>query len=1044
MSNRVEDYASIIEKQFKTGHALEHAYRPALERLMSSFEDVHAVNDPKRSEHGNPDFIFLKDSNKNIILGYAEAKDITVNLDKTEKTNQMHRYSGYENLFLTDYLEFRFYQNGDKYQTVSIGSIENNEIVFRPENYSQLENELSNFLELPPESIKNGKRLAQIMGAKARRIRDNVVLILLNEKIENKKELEKIYEMMQSLLVHDLNVEKFADMYAQTLVYGLFVARYNDKTLESFTRQEARDLVPKSNPFLQHFFDHIVGPDFVTSLSRIVDELCEVFEVSDVHTIVHKHLKILDETTDKDPIIHFYEDFLKEYDPQERKKMGAYYTPIPVVQFIIRQVDEVLKRDFGLMKGLADTSKTSTGTYKNANKKTQHRVQVLDPAVGTATFLNEIIKYTYKQFEGQEGRWQSYVEQDLVPRLFGFELMMAPYTIAHLKLGMTLQESGVKDLQDRLNIYLTNTLEEGVKNQQDIFSFGLAEAVSDEGAKAASIKHDNPIMVIVGNPPYSGVSSNNTDYANSLVNKYKVEPGGRQKLQERKHWLNDDYVKFIAFAEDMIDKNGSGIVAMITNNGYLDNPTFRGMRWHLAQTFDDIYVLDLHGNSKKKEIAPDGSKDENVFDIQQGVAIVVAVKKSNSIKPAKVYHADSYGKRKYKFAELNSHNIKFKQISLDNKNLYFLPKNTEGQEQYEKGIKINELFLEDVTGIVTMGDNFIVDEDKSTIAERVQKLANGEYDEATLNQEFGLGKNYAKFVLENAENLVFDESKLVKIDYRPFDTRWTYFDNKVIWRWRERVMRNFVDKKNLGLVFKIGNSEINSASTHITDTIIDFRSWSRPGMQGGDYVASLYIYHDDGTRTLNFDTKVFKEFSMNLVNDFNPEEILDYIYALLYSPKYREQYKEFLKIDFPRIPAPKNDEELVLLAKFGKELRELHLMTSSEVDHYDTTFPIQGSDIVEDVKYWAVDTHTSFKDDPEPITHLANTVSINKEQYFGNVPELAWNFYIGGYQPAQKWLKDRKGKKLTNEDIEHYQKIIKVLLETNRIMKEIHKIWSPK
>ena len=478
MNEKVSQYLSEVLEQFYSGHAREHAYRPAFERLMNGFDDILAVNDPTRSEHGNPDFIFLKRSNQKIIRGYAEAKDVTIDLNKVETTNQMDRYAGYANLFLTNYLEFRFYKNGDKYKTISIGHIKNGHLYKTSEHIDELMRELKSFVELPPEKIRSGVRLAQIMGGKARRIRDNVAQYL--DAGGDNNELERIFTMMRELLIHDLDAKKFADMYAQTLVYGLFVARYGDKTPDSFDRSEARDLIPKSNPFLRHFFDHIVGPNFDSRLGYIVDELCEVFSVSNVQGIIHKHYKVSESvSSDKDPIIHFYEDFLNEYDATERKRMGAYYTPIPVVKFIIRKVDDILKREFGLSKGLAsnDTFKKQINIGQDVtvrNKKTGrmektkvvsrefHRVQVLDPAVGTATFLNETIKFIYDGFRNQEGSWPSYVENNLVKRLYGFELMMAPYTIAHLKLGMTLKETGVADTNERLGVYLTNTLEEGI------------------------------------------------------------------------------------------------------------------------------------------------------------------------------------------------------------------------------------------------------------------------------------------------------------------------------------------------------------------------------------------------------------------------------------------------------------------------------------------------------------------------------------------------------------------------------------------------------
>lgn len=1035
--NSIETYVEEIRQQLISGQAREHGYRPALERLIRSFDDVGATNDPRRSEYGNPDMIFYKKSNHDIILGHAEAKDITIDLDKTVKTEQLRRYAGYNKLFLTNYLDFRFYRNGEEYERVSIGNHSGQTIQFDTTQFTRLVNELNAFLQLPPEPIKSGRSLAFIMGAKCQRIRDNVARYL-NEKNEKNQELEKIYKMMKDLLVHDLTKEKFADMYAQTLVYGLFAARYADSTPDNFTRNEARDLVPRSNPFLRKFFDHIAGSDFDTRLAHIVDEMCAVFAVSNVHLIVQQHLHLFEENSTKDPVIHFYEDFLKEYDPQERKKMGAYYTPVPVVRFMVQKVDEILKREFGILKGLASEEKITKDIevgqdmrhdrrkkFVTTQKLEFHKVQVLDPAVGTATFLNETIWHIYKTFKGQEGRWPAYAEAELLPRLSGFELMMAPYTIAHLKLGMTLQETGVKDLDQRLGVYLTNTLEEGVPQQQDLFGIGLAAVVTEESQKASEIKHERPIMVVMGNPPYSGVSSNETVYANGLVERYKVEPGGLQKLQERKHWLNDDYVKFMAFAEDMIAKNGKGIVAMITNHGYLDNPTFRGMRWHLSQTFDSIYVLDLHGNSKRKEITPDGSKDENVFDIQQGVAIVFAVKTGQKLKdePARIFHSELYGTRRHKFDKLAAYEQNWQELLLDKHMLYFVNKNIVGQTDYESGIRLSDLFLVYNTGIVTMGDNFIIDNNKQTLADRIKKLISGAYTEQELNQEFGLGKNYAKWVMENYSNVIFDNKKLVPLAYRPFDQRYTYFDNKLVWRPRSNVMQHFLQGDNIGLVTArqcVGDWRY----VFITDTVGDFNLTGTAGRFGSGSFFPLYLFHEDETRSPNFKPNELKKFTANLKRNFNPEDIFDYIYATLHSLNYRKKYKEFLALDFPRVPIPKNDFDLHKLADIGHQLRELHLMKSPRTDNLITTFTI-------------IDTNKV-----EKVTYESTKVWINETQYFGNVPEVAWKFYIGGYQPAQKWLKDRKGYTLSSHDIEYYQKIIKVLEETDKIIHLIDEVMS--
>lgn len=1030
----VEQYISEVKRLFETGQAKEHAYRPALERLMNSFDDLRAVNDPKRSEHGSPDMVFLKQSNTDVVLGYAEAKDVNISLDKTEKSEQMKRYAGYQNLFLTDYLEFRFFKNGEKYETISLGEFKDRQINLTPENGPRLINELEAFLEQTPESIKSGKRLSEIMGAKARRIRDNVAIYLNDDSI-NAKELEKIYEMMKKLLVHDLDPAKFADMYAQTLVYGLFVARYGDLTLDTFSRSEARDLVPQSNPFLLHFFDHIAGTAFDKRLAKIVDELCDIFVVSDVQNIVHKHLRIADTTDDaKDPIIHFYEDFLQAYDPAERKRMGAYYTPIPVVKFIVRHIDKLLKEEFSIAEGLASsetvqhTVDTQPWRKKGERKDrltkevTMPRVQVLDPAVGTATFLNETIKFIHEGFKGQEGRWPSYVQENLVKRLYGFELMMAPYTIAHLKLGMTLKETGVDKLSERLNVYLTNTLEEGVPQQPDLFSFGLAEAVSDESRLAAEVKTNKPVMVVMGNPPYSGVSSNETDYANSLIDKYKVEPGGKQKLQERKHWLNDDYVKFLAFAEDMIEQNGTGIVGMITNNGYLDNPTFRGMRWRLAKTFDKIYVLDLHGNAKKKEVAPDGGKDENVFDIMQGVGIILAVKtdKKKDSELAEVYHADLWGGRQAKFDELTD-GIKFEKISPEIKNVFFVPKNVSGQKTYDIGIAMDDLFIKSTVGFVTGNDKLNISMNKENHIQKVKDIIN--LEELKWRNKYSRRKDSRDWRYSNAKSDLSDSDKNIsQVSYRPFDTRYTVYTGNSRGLYASpqvKIMQHLITGNNPALISnKTTRNELHR-NIFISNQPSDYHILETAN--ANPYVFPLYVYHDDGTRTPNFNSDELAKLTKNLSVEYTPEDILDYIYAILHSPSYREKYKEFLKIDFPRVPSIKSDAEFARLVPLGRRLRELHLMKSSDIDNYDTTFPEPGDDTVDKIR---------FED---------GKVYINDSQYFGNVPELAWNFYIGGYQPAQKWLKDRKTRKLTNDDITHYQRIIKILTETNKTMHQIDK-----
>jgi hypothetical protein len=1026
----IDAYLVEIAKQLSSGSAAEHAYRPALQRLMESFGGNTAVNDPKRSEHGAPDFVFKNSSNAAIALGYAEAKDIDINLDVAEGSEQMRRYAGYANLILTNYLEFRFYRNGAKYQTLLVAERQGDGITPLPTRFAALSTELAAFLELPPESITDGARLAEVMGAKAQRIRLNVAWFLTDRHERSKsEELIRIYGLIKELLVHDLDASKFADMYAQTLVYGLFAARYDDPSSDTFSRQEARDLLPASNPFLREFFDHIAGPHFDKRLAFIVDELCAVFAVSGVRAIVHEHIirptLTGDPTDDKDPIIHFYEDFLQAYDPEQRKKMGAYYTPVPVVRFMVRMVDHLLRGEFGLT-GLADTSKTRRTVIRADKKVTYefHKVQILDPAVGTATFLNEIIEFIRRGFAGQEGRWPAFVREDLVPRISGFELMMAPYTVAHLKLGLTLRESGVTDFGGRLGVYLTNTLDEGMGQPQSLFHFGLAEAVAQEALHAGEIKTERPIMVVIGNPPYAAISSNETEWANALVDRYKVEPGGKAKLKERKHWLNDDYVKFLSFAEQMIERNGSGVVAMITNHGYLDNPTFRGMRWRLAQTFDVIYVLDLHGNTMKKETPPDGSRDENVFEIQQGVAILFGVRaakeeadQKTKRKPARVLHADLWGTRHEKFAQLNADKPRWRELPLSEPMNYFVPRDLTGEADYLSGVSVADLFPIKVTGVVTMGDPFIVARSRDVLMERLTRYVAGEYDAARLRREFALGKNYPEWVLSEREGFEIEESRFIRYAYRPFDDRWTYLDRRVIWRIRDKVSRHFLRHSNIGLI--VSRQAVTDRWSHVqlTPHVADNRiHYSNKGIP---LEIPLYLYHDDVPRTANLNPATVRALTRHVSASPTPETVLDYVYGALHSPFYRRTFHEFLKRDFPYVPIPADDDDWHRLAGLGRQLRDLHLMSAPEGTALATTYPATGSDVVKAPRF----------DD--------GRVWINEDQYFGGVPESAWTLVVGGYVPAQRWLKERAGTTLSSEEIVHYQRMITVLAQTHAIMEEI-------
>jgi len=610
-------YIETINSRYISGMASEHAYRGDLESLIRELvPQVEVINEPSQvTDCGNPDYVI---SRKNIPVGFIEAKDIGKDLNSKTYKDQFDRYrKALDNLIITDYLCFKFFQNGELEHEVRIASIEDGRVIPIADNFAELTILLQNFCTFVGQTIRSPKKLASMMAAKARLLQ--IILekaISSDEQTQDNTALQQQFKTFKDVLIHDLDAHGFADIYAQTLAYGMFAARLHDETLDTFSRQEAAELIPKSNPFLRKLFNHVAGADIDERIKTTVDNLADVFCATDVKALLKNFGR---STQTHDPIIHFYETFLAEYDPKLRKARGVWYTPEPVVSFIVRGVDEILKTEFGLKDGLADTSKTtiavqvqgatiSKGRNKGKpliQKKEVHKVQVLDPATGTGTFLAEVVKFIYNgKFKAMQGAWSSYVDEHLIPRLNGFELLMASYAMAHLKLDMLLRDTGfVASKEQRLNIYLTNSLEEYHPDTGTLFSSWL----STEANAANHIKRDTPVMVVMGNPPYSGESANKGDWIMKLMEDYKKEPGGKEKLKERNpKWINDDYVKFMRYGQHFIEKNGEGILAFINPHGFLDNPTFRGMRWNLLKTYDKIYTIDLHGNSKKKETAPDG------------------------------------------------------------------------------------------------------------------------------------------------------------------------------------------------------------------------------------------------------------------------------------------------------------------------------------------------------------------------------------------------------------------------------------------------------
>ncbi len=685
-----------------------------------------------------------------IAIGHVEAKDIDLDIRAMKDANkrQQDRYrAGLPNLIYTNCLDWDFYRDGNLIASVTIADFLMG-IQPLPGQFARLENLLRDFVAQRPQTITSPKELAQRMAGKAVLIKD-VLFNTLKLDQEFQSELAGQFKAFKEHLIHDITPEDFADIYAETIAYGMFAARLHDASLGTFSRQEALELLPKSNPFLRNLFGFIAGPNLDDRIAWVIDDLAKIFQAANVKKIMAGFGKL---TGQQDPFLHFYETFLAAYNPAKRKARGVWYTPEPVVNFIVRAVDEVLQTEFGLTEGLADTSKVTvdwdTGTTDSKSKpiitkKEVHRVQILDPATGTGTFLAEVIKQIAPKVKGvAEGMWSSYIEKDLIPRLHGFELLMASYAMCHMKLDMILTELGYKPTSNppRLGVYLTNSLEEGERDVRDLF---MAQWLTREAREANTIKRQTPIMCVIGNPPYSGISQNTGDWITNLIEDYKYIDGVH--FGERKHWLQDDYVKFIRLSESLIEKNGEGVLGFITNHGYLDNPTFRGMRWHLLSTFDKIYVLDLHGNSKKKEVSPQGKADKNVFDIQQGVAIIIAVKTQAKKKGlANVWHGDLWGSRDSKYASLEASRIGkpvTEQIDCVAPQFAFVRRDHSLATAYRKGFGLAEFMPANVTGIVTAKDGLVVDFTRQGLSDRISRFVDPKKTDEQVRTEFFPAKN---------------------------------------------------------------------------------------------------------------------------------------------------------------------------------------------------------------------------------------------------------------------------------------------------------------
>ena len=1079
------DYLQSIERAAVTGQATEHTHRPALKKLIEcSLPGVIATNEPKRAACGAPDFSVARGG---LTIGYVEAKDVGSSLDDAERSDQLKRYRSLPNLVLTDYLEFRWYVDGELRETARMGRMHSDGRIARDASGRAAALELiRKFIEHTPQPIATPLDLARRMAVITHEIRSIIATAFASSLASTL--LHDLRKSFADTLLPDLdkpeNVDTFADMYAQTLSYGLFAARCNHQGPPgSFQRLGAAAEIPKTNPFLRQLFEIITGTQLNDEpYAGYVDDLVQLLAHADINAILAEFGK---RTRQEDPIVHFYETFLATYDPKLREKRGVYYTPEPVVSYITRSVDFLLRERFGLAGGLADTSRVTYEDNTAAPPRAEQapRVLILDPACGTGTFLYSVVDLIREQFKAERnaGQWSGFVKDHLLPRLFGFELLMAPYAVAHLKLGLQLAGHDLTPEQqaiwaydfsgkDRLGVYLTNTLEEAEHKVQTLY--GPLRVISDEANAAARIKRDMPILVVMGNPPYSGHSANRSwetrngervpTFIGKLVRDYYFVDG--KPLGERNpKWLQDDYVKFIRWAQWRIERSGAGILAFITNHSYLDNPTFRGMRRQLMKVFSDIYIVDLHGHAMKREKTPDGSADENVFDIQQGVAIGIFVKRPGKHRTASVRHAELWGSRQSKYNALRErdiHSTGWRALKPRSPYFLFVPWSRDLEDEYRQFPKITEVMPVNSVGIVTARDHLTIAWSKDEIWNRVCEFSRLPEEQARMKFDLGDDVRDWKVALaqEDVRSSGRNKSRCVPILYRPFDIRFTYYTGKTrgfMCMPRPEVSRHMLDS-NVALVY-MRQVAVHGGYNHfgVSRHMVDNRAFY--STRGNPSLASLYLYPNPKTngdlfsngrsRHVNlkaeFIAEIEKRLKLRFIDDpagdlasaFGPEDVFNYIYAIFHSPTYRERYAQFLKIDFPRVPLTSDPALFRTLCALGGQLVALHLLESPALDRPITNFPVGGINRVDKTypRYFAPGDRAPGTG--EPIE--AGRVCINPEQYFNNVPPDVWHFTVGGYQVCDKWLKDRRERSLTYDEASHYMKIVKALSETLRLMAEI-------
>ena len=961
-------------------------------------------------------------------IGYIEAERYGRDLNNLtgHAREQNDRFiENLDNFILTNFVDFQLWTEGQLRAEARVG-----------EETEDLEALLERFLNAGSVQIATPEVLARYLARRTRELQTQVATTLADEG----SDIYRMFSAFKELLLSTLTSDDFADMYAQTLAYGLFAARCTLPNATNFSRHTAVEALPRSNPFLVQLFYHVASPTLEKNITYILDDIAMLLrnvptEMLRTAFAAGNHLE--------DPVIHFYETFLAEYDPQRRVDRGVYYTPPQVISYIVRSVDSLLKTELNRPDGLADDN-----------------TLILDPATGTGGFLLTVLEHIQASVTQTYGtaEWAQYVNAELVKRLFGFELLVAPYTIAHLKLSLFLQAQGWR-AGERLRVYLTNTLEQPAEMQPTL---PFAEFISEEANAALSVKRDEPLLVILGNPPYPQDSANpsqdnegNLTFIGILIEDYTPTDGELLGIRDQKKFLQSDYVKFIRWAQWRIDRNGEGVIGYIINNNFLDGVTFRRMRQSLMESFNTIYCFNLHGSSRIGEIVPDGETDENVFDIQQGVAILLCVKDANNSALTKVYYADMWGPRAEKYNVLSETDVqKTEWCELLPTSPYyrFVPQMLDQKASYEAGWKVNDVFQSSSIGILTARDKLTIHWTAERVHETVTGFVSLSEDEA--REKYGLRQDSQDWKVHLAQtdlrNHPETEQYIIPIHYRPYDTRWTYYtgQSRGFHCAPRPLIMPHLQEENLSLcTHRSLRSAITWQHVLVTDGITDGNCISNK--DGPTHVFPLYFYPNpaelglETERSVNFKPVFLTALSgvlelpqvapFNLPESVSPEEILAYIYAILYSPTYRQRYYDFLKYDFPRIPLPQDIEQFRTLAALGQRLMDWHLLKALRPKVAPTRrgtsalhrFEGEGDGVVGRVRY------------------LDERVWINPTQYFTDVPVAVWEYEIGSYRVCEKWLKDRRGNVLSHADVRRYRAILVAVAETLGVMEAIDAVlWD--